>query len=311
MTKILLIQDTAATAAQITRLLQHAERETFEVTCAATVADGVEQIAYEAFDAVLMELSAVSDNEFAELTHLKDLAPMLPVVLLCTHEDRDLASEALEYGAEDYVEEDHCSTEVLTRSIRYAIEKVDAAARLAFLSRNDPLTGLVNRTVFRDRVTQALARSARSQTPGALLLVDLDSFKAVNDTYGSDTGDALLQHVASQLEKAVRPYDVVARLGGDDFGILLEDVDDPEDVGRITQRVLETTAEAILIGQREIVSTASVGAAIFPSDGSDPSALLRNAGFALDRAKRQGGDTASFYMDVFGGGRRHGALGTS
>ncbi len=311
MIKVLLIEDREADATQIVGLLRDAERASFEVSQAATVAAGVEQISYESFDAVLLSLGAAGDETFCELTHLKDLAPMLPVVVLCSRDERTRATAALECGAEDAIEDEHRSSEVLTRSIQYAIERVDAAARLAFLSRNDPLTGLVNRSVFRDRVSQALSRSERSQKPGGLLLVDLDSFKAVNDTYGSDSGDTLLQHVAKQLENAVRPYDVVARLGGDDFGILLEDVDEAADIGSITERVLESVAEALLVGEREIVTTASIGAAIFPSDGRDPSALLRNAGFALDRAKRQGGDAAAFYMDVFGGGRGQRALAIS
>jgi len=300
MIKVLLIEDRAAEAAEIASLLGEAERETFDVTSEASVADGVERLAEESFDVVLLELRTAGGEDVPEVTHLKELAPMLPIVVLCSREERDRAIRAVEIGAEDHVENEHRSAEVLTRAIQYAIERVDATARLAFLSRNDPLTGLVNRAVFRDRLAQALARSDRSQKPGALLLVDIDSFKAINESFGSDAGDRLLQHLGAKLENVVRPYDVVARLGGDEFAILLEDVEDVEDAVLVTQRVREVIAEPVLVGEREILSTASIGATIFPADAAEPPALLRNAGLALDRAKRQGGDTASFYMDVFG-----------
>lgn len=303
MIKVLLIESREADGPGVEDLLGPVERETFRVLRADSLASGVELLAAEPFDVALLDLGAAGGEGAGELEHLKELAPMLPVVLLCAREERDAAIRAMERGAEDYVEYEHRSGEVLARSILYAIERVDAAARLAFLSRNDPLTGLVNGALFRERVQQALAKSERSGKTGALLILDLDSLDAINEAYGSDAGDLLLQHVGGQLSNAVRPYDVVARLGGDEFGLLLEEIDSAGDAGKVAERILEAIAEPMTVGEREILSTGSVGAAIFPGDGRDPSALLRHAGFALDRAKRQGGDSASFYGDVFGGAR--------
>lgn len=299
MTKVLLIEGREDDAKRIVELLKNG----FEVACARTVDDGIEQLAYVSFDVVLLRLDCAGGEELAGLCLLKELAPALPVVMLCRTDQSAWASDAMERGAEDFIQDEHVSEEMLARAIRYSIDRASSAAQLAFLSRNDPLTGLVTRTVFRERVSQALARTERSGKPGSLFLVDLDSFRAVNDTYGSEAGDMLLQHVGAKLMNEMRTYDVVARLDGDEFGILLEDVDDSADAQRITERILEAVAEPLLVDGREIVSTVSIGAVIFPSDGSEPSSLLRNAGFALDRAKRQGGDNASFYMDVFGGAR--------
>lgn len=298
MTKVLLIERLGDSARRIVELLN----DGFQIASACSVENGIEQLADESFDVVLLRISSAGP-ELAGLSLLKELAPALPVVVLCAADETDGASDALERGAEDFVQDQHLSEEILVRAIRYSIERAHSAAQLAFLSRNDPLTGLVNRTVFRERVSQALARSERSGKAGSLFLIDLDSFRTVNETYGSDAGDRLLQHVGAKLQSEVRTYDVVARLDGDEFAILLEDLDDTADAVRITERILETVTEPLLVEGRELTNTASIGAVLFPSDGSEPSSLLRNAGFALDRAKRQGGDNASFYMDVFGGAR--------
>ena len=300
MIKVLLVEDSPADAAHIMGLLCEVDRETFAVTYEATMADALQRLRGETFDAALVELHMAGDPDGAALAELKTYAPLLPIVLLCTHANRAQALDALTRGAQDYVEEGDRTGELLARSILYAIERVHAAEQLSFLARYDALTGLANRTTFRDRLAQALARSDRSQQPGALLIVDLDSFKAINDTQGHDVGDALLKHVGIQLRRFVRPYDVVARLGGDEFAILLEDVAEARDAGRMAERILEAIAEPFVVGDIEVYSTASLGAVVFPFDGGDPPSLMRNADFAMYRAKRQGGGTVAFYTPSMG-----------
>lgn len=300
MVKVLLIDESPADAAHIMELLCEVERNDFAVTYEASVADGVARLAEETFDAALVQLSLVGGPAAPALADIKTQAPLLPIVLLCTHADREAAAQATKRGAQDFVEEGDRSSELLAKSILYAIERVHCAEQLAFLARHDPLTGLANRTAFRDRIAQALSRSNRSQKPGALLLVDLDSFKAVNDMRGHDVGDLLLKHVAEQLRKIVRPYDVVARLGGNEFGILLEDVSEARDAGMLAERLLKSIAEPFVVGGIEVFSTASLGAVVFPFDGADAPSLLRNADFAMYRAKRQGGGAAAFYTSSIG-----------
>lgn len=299
MIKLLLIEDSPADAAHVMQLLCEAERETFAVTYEDSVAEAAKRLEDESFDAVLLELSATESAERG-LAEIQRRAPLTPVVILCKRRERKAAENAVQHGAQDFIEEGERTGPLLERSILYAIERARAAERLAFLSCHDPLTGLANRTAFRDRLAQALARSDRGQQPGALLLVDLDSFKAVNDTRGHDVGDLLLKHVADKLRSFVRPYDVVARLGGDEFGLLLENVTEARDAGRLAERVLETIAEPFVVGNNEVFTTASLGAAIFPFDGGDPPTLVRNADLALYRAKRHGGGTTAFYTPSMG-----------
>lgn len=300
MIKVLLVEDSPADAAHIMELLCEVDRDDFAITYESSVPEAIERLSNETFDAALVELNTIGGPEVPGLDEIRSHAPLLPVVLLCSHAERIAAAAAVKQGAQDYVEEGDRTGELLARSLLYAIERVHSAEKLDFLARHDALTGLANRSAFRDRIAQALARSDRSQRPGALLLVDLDSFKVVNDTRGHDVGDLLLKHVGDQLKKFVRPYDVVARLGGDEFGILLEDVTEARDAGRLAERVLESIAEPFVVGGTEVFTTASLGAVVFPFDGADPASLLRNADFAMYRAKRQGGGTSAFYTPSVG-----------
>ncbi len=300
MIKVLLVEDSPADAARIMALLCEVDREDFAVTYEVSVTDAVERLRTETFDAALLDFELAGGPDAPGMTRLKDHAPLLPLVLLCTRAHRSVAADATKRGAQDYIDDSDWTGELFARSILYAIERVHTAEQLEFLARHDALTGLPNRAAFRDRLAQALARAGRDHKPGALLLVDLDSFKAINDTQGHDVGDALLKHVGTQLRRFVRPYDLVARLGGDEFAILLEDVAEARDAGRMAERIIEEISAPFVIGDTEVFTTASLGAVVFPFDGSDPPTLLRNADFAMYRAKRQGGGTATFYTRSMG-----------
>jgi diguanylate cyclase (GGDEF)-like protein/PAS domain S-box-containing protein len=153
----------------------------------------------------------------------------------------------------------------------------------------DALTGLPNRTLFNDRLAQALAHSRRRGAPGlAILFLDLDRFKTINDTLGHGAGDELLRVVAERLSAAVRQEDTVARLGGDEFLFLAPGVSDVEDAARIAQKVLDVFALPFSVLGHELHVTGTVGISMFPLDGTDAETLIRNADTALYRAKEQG-----------------------
>ena len=157
--------------------------------------------------------------------------------------------------------------------------------RLAF---NDVLTGLANRTVFLDRVTLALARSARSGHFPAVLFLDLDEFKAVNDSLGHAAGDRLLQVVAERLRAAIRPADCVARLGGDEFAVLIEDVGTADLAAATANRLLQVLRAPIEIEGRQITGRGSIGIALAGAGTTSPNDLLRDADAAMYRAKARG-----------------------
>jgi diguanylate cyclase (GGDEF)-like protein/PAS domain S-box-containing protein len=168
-------------------------------------------------------------------------------------------------------------------------------SRLNYLAFHDSLTSLPNRSLFYDRLYQGLARAHRGKTKVALLLLDIDCFKDVNDSLGHDSGDLMLKAIAVRLSEGVRDMDTVARLGGDEFVILLDGMRDTHDVTCVAGKILRSMASPININGQEIVTTISIGVSVFPDDGSDADELLKNADIALYKAKEAGKNNCQFY----------------
>lgn len=171
-------------------------------------------------------------------------------------------------------------------------------AHLYHLAHYDALTGLPNRLLFRDRLQEAVAHAQQRNRMMAILLLDLDRFKTINDTLGHSAGDALLKAAAGRLSGCVRQGDTVARLGGDEFTLILQDVRHVEDVASIAQKVLRVLAQPIAISGHEMFVSASIGISLYPFD-DEPGKLLKNADAAMYRAKEQGRNTYQFYtLDI-------------
>jgi len=164
-----------------------------------------------------------------------------------------------------------------------------------FAATHDPLTGLPNRLLLTERGNRALA-AAKSQGRGiAVLFIDLDRFKNINDALGHEAGDRLLQNVANRLARCVRRSDTVARQGGDEFVVLIEAFQGPSDLAQVAEKILVQVAEPMTVYGREFQITASIGVSTCPVDGDDLQALLKNADIAMYRAKQQGKNTYQFY----------------
>ena len=160
---------------------------------------------------------------------------------------------------------------------------------------HDALTGLPNRRLFRDRLTIALAHARRTDAPLAVMFLDLDRFKDVNDTLGHSLGDELLKAVALRLKTALREEDSIARMGGDEFTILLASLKTPEDAAKIAQKILDVVAQPVRIEGTELFVTTSIGIALYPGDGDTAEALLKNADHAMYRAKEAGRNLVHMY----------------
>jgi diguanylate cyclase (GGDEF)-like protein/PAS domain S-box-containing protein len=166
------------------------------------------------------------------------------------------------------------------------------------LANYDALTQLPNRALFLDRLRQALWRAQRSGQAVALLFLDLDGFKLVNDTLGHNTGDELLKAIAERLALLVRAGDTVARLGGDEFTIILNDLSRPQDAGLVAQKALESLAQPFLLEGHELFVSASIGIAVYPNDGGDAEVLIQHADTAMYRAKELGSTYQFFTADM-------------
>ncbi|NEX61808.1 EAL domain-containing protein [Noviherbaspirillum galbum] len=168
-------------------------------------------------------------------------------------------------------------------------------ARIEYLADHDALTGLANRNLLSDRVSQAMAHARRNGGKLALMFLDLDRFKGVNDSFGHQMGDLLLLEVAARLKRVIRDGDTVARQGGDEFTILLTDVHGPEDATAVADKIFHSFASPIQVQGRDLFVTTSIGITLFPEDGEDIQVLLRNADIAMYRAKEERGNALQFY----------------
>lgn len=167
---------------------------------------------------------------------------------------------------------------------------------------HDALTGLSNRQLFEDRLQQALSQSARHGKRFALVYVDLDNFKAINDQFGHPAGDAVLRAAANRLKASVRDEDTVARLGGDEFAIILRDIQQREDVEAILYKVLKALNRGTRLNKKHMPILASLGANLFPTDGTDGKTLMRHADIAMYKAKASGGNCFRFFSRNEGDG---------
>ena len=174
-------------------------------------------------------------------------------------------------------------------------ERMQAQERLEYIAQHDALTELPNRLLLLDRLNQAIARARWHQRVVALLFVDLDRFKTINDSLGHETGDLILQQIAIRLNTCVREGDTVARFGGDEFVILLDDVANESDIRGISKKVLDSFVPPFKVSAQQFYVTASIGISLYPNDGADASTLLKNADIAMYRAKEQGKNAYRFY----------------
>jgi len=218
---------------------------------------------------------------------------------------REMADGKRELGPLDIARKDEVGDLVLgfNRLVGRLREKEDSLketeARLSFMAHHDALTGLLNRGILDDRLQQAVARAARNGTSFAVLFFDLDQFKPINDRWGHEVGDAVLVQVAKRLAQGRRRTDTVARFGGDEFIVLLIDLDDAHrNAGKIADEYLVTMRAPYRVGEHEFALTVSIGIAVYQGGPLTASHLLSQADVAMYRAKRAGSNAYCFYDEL-------------
>lgn len=295
MITVLLIEDNEVDARLTQDLLAEWSVEEFKIVHAKTLSDGLFQLDKERFDAILLDLSLPDAFGLPTVRQVHATNPSIPVVVLSGVSDQTLALQAVQQGAQDYLVKGQGHPELLARSVRYAIERKRSEERLTYLAQYDHLTGLVNRSLFRDRVVQAMARSKRIHQPLGLMLLDLDRFKSVNDSLGHDVGDDLLKAVSERLKTCVREVDTVARMGGDEFTIILEGVASEQSIVVVAKRIVESISTLFELQGHKISIGVSIGITVYPQDDHSIDELLRHADSAMYKAKQLGGSGFSFH----------------
>ncbi len=249
------------------------------------------------YDLILLDLVMPGTDGFQVMEGLKEIEieGYLPVLAVTAHPAHKL--RALQWGAKDFVSKPFDLAEVLMR-VRNMLEVrlLHEAARnqgkmLESLALKDPLTGLANRRLLAERMSMALVHARRNKSTMAVVYLDLDGFKQINNTLGHGAGDALLIMVAGRLVATVREEDTVARLGGDEFLMALWNVTGTDDAAKVALKVVEAVSQPYGIEGHTVRITTSAGIAIYPVHGEDADTLMKNADLALYEAKRAGKNT--------------------
>ena len=218
----------------------------------------------------------------------------VPVIMLTGLDDDASVERAYDVGAIDYITKP-IKWAVLKHRVRSIVKRVVAERKIQCLEYRDSLTQLPNRLLFVDRLEQAIVRAERHRESIALMVIDIDDFKLVNDSFGHETGDKLIKAVGDLISKSMRRADTVARLGGDEFAIIIENIDGQDDAISIADNVTTILEHNVRLDDQETFTSASVGIAMFPNDGIDAGTLLKNADTAMFRAKEKGRRCFQFY----------------
>jgi len=219
--------------------------------------------------------------------------------VVMTHKmETEVDREAIRAGAADYLIKGQIDTQLLERTLRYAIERKQTEQHLSRLAHYDTLTDIPNRILFRDRLEHALRLADRDEQQFALMFIDLNGFKQVNDSFGHDIGDEMTRACAGRLKECMRRSDSVARIGGDEFTLLLEKIDNSTDVAHIAQKVIDRIEEPYHLGGYQMSMGCSIGIAIYPNAGRDADSLLKSADLAMYQAKQQEDSGYQFFTDT-------------
>ncbi|HQU15580.1 MAG: hypothetical protein B7Z66_00850 [Chromatiales bacterium 21-64-14] len=290
---ILVVDDDQATRLMLRRAL---ERDGYRVEEAVDGGQALEIFDRSHPDLVLMDAVMPGIDGFTACAKLRSLpgGDLTPVLIITGLDDEESVNRAFESGASDYVHKP-IRWAVLRQRVRRMLTESRAEKRVNHLAYHDPLTDLPNRQRFADQLEQSTDLARRRGQPLALLFLDLDRFKLINDSLGHGAGDLLLQSVAQRLTACVRKGDIVGRLGGDEFTVIVEGVASAQEAALIAQKVLVVLAEPFMLDSREVFVTASIGIALYPFDGGDHGTLLKNADVAMYRAKDYGRNNYQFY----------------
>jgi diguanylate cyclase (GGDEF)-like protein len=284
--RVLLVSSDYRTARLIEELLGAGGGRAHLVTYATWDAAAAEAVLDHPGCCVLLDFTSPDTMALLEYVHMS--APEVPIVLLAPNDDEELELRAIEAGAQDCLVTSTLNPTLLRRALAHATTRKRAEAQLAHQALHDQLTGLPNRALFLDRLGVALERARRSGAQLAVLFLDFDNFKQINDSRGHAAGDRLLAIVGERLSGLLRPMDTVARFGGDEFTFLFEDLTAEREIVLIADRICQAARQPIEIDGVELSVTVSVGIARVADPTVSSEAVLREADAAMYRAKAQG-----------------------
>lgn len=225
---------------------------------------------------------------------IRKLDQSIPIVVITAFEQTDYLLRSIDIGVDRYVIKP-VMIERLMAALADCAHRLFTEDRIRHLALHDALTDLPNRSLLKERLHMACAAADRNTEQVAMIFIDLDRFKAINDSHGHAVGDQVLQEIARRLKVLFRSVDTVCRLGGDEFLVVITGVCSQDNIACTAQKIANSLNAEMQIGDLLVKITASIGIAVYPQDGADMEALIHNSDMAMYRSKQQGGNSFSFY----------------
>ena len=296
---ILMVEDDDRDARMLKRMLADSRHIKFVVTHVTNVDDARRELEEETYDAVLLDYVLGDKTGFDLLERLDRTDLFAPPIIMVTRcDNRMIDLRAQEFGLDDFLVKDEVTVSLLERSIRYGLDRRHHAQQLRWLAFYDQLTELPNRASFYDEMIDRLEAAEGRDVSFPVMMLDMDNFKAVNDTLGHRVGDELLQMVSRRLMTAMHEDDFVARLGGDEFVVVLRPDMSWEEVEARINDIMTSLSDVFPLASEEIHTSVSLGVSIYPEHGTTNSELLKCADLALGEAKEAGRNTWRVFETV-------------
>ncbi len=306
--EILLVDDDDEDYLITKDIISEIKSQHYSISWASSYEKALKEIQNSKYDIFLIDYQLGAKTGLDLINELDEKIKSIPVIILTGQNNRDVDILAMKKGVSDFLVKGRIDADLLERSIRYAIEKKKTENQILYLAYYDQVTALPNRVFFKEQLNYALAHAVRYNRFLAVIFLDLDNFKLINDSLGHYMGDCLLKEVAKRLSLSVRksdiiarnnlkaPIDMVARLGGDEFTVSLTEISAYEDASLVADRIIKSLNEPFRIENQEIFTGASLGIALFPSDSDDAETLLKYADNAMYHAKKQGKNNFQYYQ---------------
>jgi diguanylate cyclase (GGDEF)-like protein len=293
--RVLLVEHDPHAAMMIGEMLRAIWPEGLIIAHTQRVADATRELLDHGATCVLLDLPREQSDPLDPLIQLRAAATDVPIIVLSDYSDEEIGVAAVRAGAQDYLLKSELNPSDLGRAARYAVERKHSEVELVHQALHDPLTTLPNRALFLDRLTVALDRSRRTGMPVAVLFIDVDNFKQVNDSLGHAAGDRLLTMLADRFRAMLRPMDTVARFGGDEFTFLFEGLESEREAVLVAERISHTASLPLTVGDGETSVAISIGIAMVNDPSVAPDHVIRDADAAMYRAKELGGSRFELY----------------
>ncbi|HEX7079874.1 MAG TPA: GGDEF domain-containing response regulator [Gammaproteobacteria bacterium] len=299
--RLLLLEDNVDAAASLAEALTYLD-ESYEIRRVTQLKDAERVVRDEPLEVALIDLTLPDADGCDAAVTLRRVAPDLPLVALTGKDFEAVALELVRIGVQDFLQKGNTSVQRIHQVLQLAVERHRQETALRRQACFDALTGVLNRAELYRQLAKAISHATRSVYRGAVMIIDIDDFKQINDGYGHQAGDLVLKDIAARLSAVARAGDSIGRIGGDEFVLILEGLRSREDAAAAAKKASETTSYELKVNGRCVPVSTSIGVAVFPDQADSSETLLELADKAMYVAKRKGKKQFCFYAPSHGNG---------